>query len=84
MQRHHLDETTHRMRTDPSPRDLLISLLEMEGDVFGWDAELLIYEASLRLDGSPEESSRAARMALHRLLRDGVAVRKDGLVRLRD
>lgn len=84
MQHHHLDRTTHRMQTDPSPKELLISLLEMEGDVFGWESELLIYEASLRLDGSPEESSRTARMALHQLLRDGVAVNKEGLIRLRE
>lgn len=83
--RHHNAETSvHLQRANSTPRDILIGLLEDEGDILGWEEELLIYEASMRLDASPETSLRMARMALNRLLRDGVVVRQGPLICLKD
>lgn len=83
--RHHNAETSvHLQRANSTPRDILIGLLEDEGDILGWEEELLIYEASMRLDASPETSLRMARMALNGLLRDGVVVRQGPLICLKD
>jgi hypothetical protein len=83
--RHHNAETSvHLQRANLTPRDILIGLLEDEGDILGWEEELLIYEASMRLDTSPETSLRMARMALNGLLRDGVVVRQGPLICLKD
>lgn len=83
--RHHNAETSvHLQRANLTLRDILIGLLEDEGDILGWEEELLIYEASMRLDTSPETSLRMARMALNGLLRDGVVVRQGPLICLKD
>ena len=69
---------------DQTPRDILISLLEEEGDILGWEAENLIYESALRINELPEAAMRMARFALKGLVRDGVVLSENGLISLKD
>jgi hypothetical protein len=84
MKHSHVETSIHAKRSDLTPRELLIGLLEDEGDVLGWEEDLLVYEASMRLEGSQESSTRMARMALGGLLRDGVVVRDGRLICLKE
>lgn len=84
MKRQCIDSNIYIRLSDQTPRDILISLLEDEGDVLGWEEELLIYEAAMRIDDLPEVSIRMARYALKGLVRDGVVLRDGGLICLKD
>ncbi|OZA77724.1 hypothetical protein [Polynucleobacter sp. 39-46-10] len=84
MKRQCIDSNIYIRLSDQTPRDILISLLEDEGDVLGWEEELLIYEAAMRIDDLPEVSIRMARYALKGLVRDGVVLREGGLIFLKD
>lgn len=84
MRRQGIDSNIHIRLSDQTPRDILVSLLEDEGDVLGWEEELLIYEAAMRIDDLPDVAIRMARFALKGLVRDGVVKREDGLICLKD
>ena len=84
MRHHNAESSVHLQRANLTPRDILISLLEDEGDVLGWEELLLISEASMRLDASPEIALRMAKMALNGLLRDGIVMRQGQLICLRE
>lgn len=84
MRHSHTETSIHAKRSDLTPRELLIGILEDEGDVLGWEEDLLLYEASMRLDDSQELAMRMARIALNGLLRDGVVIRDGGLICLKE
>jgi hypothetical protein len=67
-----------------TPRDLLISILEEEGDDIGWGEEDLIREVAMRLEADPEASLRMGRLALKGLIRDGIVFRSGQLICLKD
>lgn len=67
-----------------TPRDILISLLEEEGDILGWEEESLVYESAIRINDLPEAAIKMARFALKGLLRDGVLARDGRLICLKD
>lgn len=79
-----VDSSIHLRHSDLTPRELLINLLEDEGDVIGWEEEELVREAAMRLDGPIEVSLRMARLALKGLLRDAVVIRDGQLICLVD
>lgn len=83
--RHHIvDMSIHMRHFDLTPREILISILEDEGDDLGWEEESLIQEAAMRLEGSPEMCLRMIKIALKGLLRDGVVIRDGRLICLRE
>jgi len=84
MRRQCVDGNIYIRLSEQTPRDLLVGLLEDEGDILGWEEELLIYEAAMRIDDLPEVAIRMARFALKGLVRDGVVLREDGLITLKD
>ena len=84
MRHHNAEVSVHLQRANLTPRDILIGLLEDEGDVLGWEEGSLIDEASMRLDASPETALRMAKMALNGLLRDGIVMRQGQLICLRE
>jgi hypothetical protein len=67
-----------------TPRELLISILEEEGDDIGWGEEDLIREVAMRLEADPEASLRMGRLALRGLIRDGIVFRTGQLICLKD
>jgi hypothetical protein len=83
--RHGSTEThIHLRHVEQTPRDLLINILEEEGDDMGWGEEDLIREAAMRLEADPETSLRMARSALRGLVRDGLVYRDGQLICLKD
>ncbi len=84
MRRICLDSNIYIRRCDQTPRDILINLLEDEGDALGWEEELLIYEAAMRIDDFPDAAIKMSRIALKGLVRDGVVLRDAGLICLKD
>ena len=84
MRHDHVETSIHAKRSDLTPREILIGILEDEGDVLGWEEDLLVYEASMRLDGPQEGAMRMARIALTGLLRDGVVIRDGRLICLKE
>ena len=84
MKHNNMDTTIHLKPNDLTPRELLINILEDEGDAIGWDEEDLIRETAMRLDESPEASLRMARFALNGLLRDAIVYRDGQLIRLNE
>lgn len=84
MRHNNIETNVHERLTSQTPRDVLITLLEDEGDILGWEEELLVYEAAMRIEGSPETALRMARFALKGLLRDGVVIRESSLICLKD
>lgn len=84
MRHHSVDTQIHLRRGEDTPRELLISILEDEGDDLGWSEEDLVREAAMRVEADLETSLRMARFALKGLLRDGVAVREGQLIRLKE
>ena len=84
MRHDHVETSIHAKRSDLTPREVLIGILEDEGDVLGWEEDLLIYEASMRLGESQEAAMRMAKIALNGLLRDGVVLRDGRLICLRE
>lgn len=84
MRQQYLESAIHLRHGYLTPREILTSILEEEGDVLGWEEEALIREASMKLDEPPEASFRMVRFALNCLIRDHVAIRNDGLVTLRE
>ena len=84
MRNHFIESDIHLRKSDLTPRDILINLLEEEGDDLGWEEEQLVYEASMKIEGYQDETLRMARIALKGLLRDGVVIKDGQLVRLRD
>lgn len=84
MRHYSIESVIHQRRSDLTPRDILISLLEDEGDVIGWGEEQLVCEAAMRIEDSQEDSLRMARIALKGLLRDGVVLRDGQLICLKD
>ena len=79
-----IGSVVHERRSDQTPRDILISLLEEEGDDLGWEAKQLIYEAAMRIEAPQDEALRTASIALKKLLLDGVVIRDGQLMCLRD
>lgn len=84
MRNHFIESEIHPRKSDLTPRDILINLLEEEGDDLGWEEEQLIYEAAMRIEDYQDDSLRMARIALQGLLRDCVVIKDGQLVRLRD
>lgn len=84
MRRQCVDSSIYLRLSDRTPRDLLVSLLEDEGDILGWEEEELIYEAAMRIDDLLEVALRMARFALNGLVRDNVVLRKSGLISLKE
>ncbi|MDO9014870.1 MAG: hypothetical protein Q7U84_08870 [Polynucleobacter sp.] len=84
MRRQYVDSNIYIRLSEQTPRDFLVSLLEDEGDILGWEEESLIYEAAMRIDELPDVAIRMARFALAGLLRDGVVLREGGLISLKD
>ncbi len=84
MRNHFIESEIHARRSDLTPRDILISLLEEEGDDLGFDAKQLIHEAAMRIEAPQDEARRLASIALKDLLRDGVVIRDGQLMCLRD
>lgn len=83
--RHNQVETAiHLRKSGMTPREMLISLLEDEGDSAGWDEGDLVQDAAMRLDQSPEECLRMVNIALSGLLRDGLVIRDGQLICLRE
>ncbi len=83
MKHHHIEVNIHARVNNQAPRDVLVSLLEEEGDILGWEEGILIYEAAIRIEGSQEAAMRMARFALKGLLRDGVVLRESNLICLK-
>lgn len=84
MRHNNLETHIHLRNVEQTPRDLLINILEGEGDEIGWSEEDLIREAAMRLEADPEASLRMARAALRGLVRDGLVVRDGQLICLKD
>ena len=84
MRRQCADANIYIRLSDQTPRDILVSLLENEGDILGWEEEVLVYEAAMRIDHLPEVAIRMTRFALKGLLCDGVLLREAGLICLKD
>lgn len=84
MRRQCVESSIYLRLSDRTPRDLLVSLLEDEGDILGWEEEELIYEAAMRIDDLLEVAIRMARFALNGLVRDNVVLRKSGLISLKE
>lgn len=84
MRRQCIDSNIYMRLSEQTPRDLLVSLLEDEGDVLGWEEESLIYESAIRIGDLPEVAIRMARFALEGLVRDGVVLREAGLICLKN
>ena len=64
------------------PKEVLMFLLEEEGDSLGWDRSALIGSAAMMIEGSPEETLEMAEGGLKGLLRDGLVVTDGKLVLL--
>ena len=84
MKHNSVETHIHLRHIELTPRDLLINILEEEGDEIGWGEEDLIREAAMRLEADPETSLRMARAALKGLIRDGLAFRDGQLICLKD
>ena len=84
MRHHNLETHIHLRNVEQTPRDLLVNILEEEGDDIGWSEEDLIREAAMRLEADPEASLRMARAALKGLTRDGLVFRDGQLICLKD
>lgn len=84
MRHHNVDMPIHMRRLDLTPREILVNILEDEGDDLGWEEEALILEAAMRLAGSPEICLRMIKIALNGLLIDGVVTRDGRLICLRE
>lgn len=84
MPHNNIETSVHLRRSDLTPREMLIAILEDEGDVIGWEEEALIQQAAMRLEGSPEVCLRMARLALNGLLKDAVVMRDGRLICLSD
>jgi hypothetical protein len=69
---------------DQTPRDILMGLLEEEGDILGWEEESLVYESAIRINDLPEAAIKMARFALKGLVRDGLVARDGRLICLKD
>lgn len=83
--RHHIvDIPIHTRRLDLTPREILVNLLEHEGDDLGWEEEVLIREAAMRLEGSPDICLRMIKIALSGLLLDGVVIWEGRLICLEE
>lgn len=84
MKHNSIETHIHLRHVEQTPRDLLINILEEEGDDIGWVEEDLIREAAIRLEADPEASLRMARSALRGLVRDGLVYRDGQLICLKD
>lgn len=84
MKHNSLETHIHLRHARQTPRDLLINILEEEGDDIGWSEEDLIREAAMRIEVDTEISLRMARSALRGLVRDGLVYRDGQLICLKD
>lgn len=64
------------------PKEVLMYLLEEEGDSLGWDRSALIGSAAMMIEGMPEETLEIAEGGLRGLLRDGLVITEGQLVLL--
>ena len=84
MKHNHVETHIHLRKVDLTPRDLIASILEQEGDDMGWDEEELVREAAMRLETDPETSLRMTRSGLAGLIRDGIVIRDGRLICLKN
>lgn len=84
MRNNSLETHIHLRHVEKTPRDLIINILEEEGDDIGWSEEDLMRETAMRLEADPEASLRMARSALRGLVRDGLVYRDGQLICLKD
>jgi hypothetical protein len=84
MKHNSVETHIHLREIDLTPRDLITSILEQEGDDMGWEEEELVREAAMRLETDPETSLRMTRSGLAGLIRDGIVVRDGRLIYLKD